>query len=63
MNAWEQARNKRARRRTESPTYTGMQADPRHCHDYPPEPPRHTPERKAAIVKALDAMEEKLNGR
>lgn len=62
MNEFDRARVERARRpviadgnrvRTEGPSRW-----PSQCHDYGPREPQHTPERRAAILGAIEKMEE-----
>lgn len=63
MNAWEQARIKKDPRRYETDSNRlrteGSRPDPRHCHEYPPEP-KTEPKLKARIMCALEQMECKL---
>lgn len=67
MNAWDQARLERVGRRTVSDSNrVGGEGDcrnPTYCHDYPPQKPAHSPERRAAIQAAMGKMEAALNGR
>lgn len=66
MNEFDLARLERTKRRIVTDpnriSAEGPSRNPSHCHEYEPQKPAHTPERRAAILAAMDKMEVVLNG-
>jgi hypothetical protein len=65
LNEFDLARLERTKRRIVTDpnriSAEGPSRNPAHCHDYGPDKPLHTPERRAAIRAAVEKIGERFN--